>query len=258
MNQFSFNLPASLSQARLTDLLCAVAPDTDLLRSCVEKAPTLPEYQSAKAYGSELETPTEPSLLNSHMPSVPNKISNKSSVTLVERRHEPNSATYIYVHPKYGALFAHLGEKSLTDQGLHERESNLSEGDFSSPFQSPLQSPLRSGFHDRTNSRTNSPSKLRDLTTQDDNGDLWLGANGLDDWQRKHERKNLQGQVLASHNRARCKLRFTMRNLTLMSYAAASELRLPRPTLSSRSNSASNSISDSGRRAGFSKLVEMA
>ena len=44
----------------------------------------------------------------------PLNITNKSSCTLVEKRLKPTSSTYIYVHPQYGALFAHLATPSNT------------------------------------------------------------------------------------------------------------------------------------------------
>ncbi|CAD6575741.1 MAG: hypothetical protein CYPHOPRED_005785 [Cyphobasidiales sp. Tagirdzhanova-0007] len=146
-------------------------------------------YQTASIFDSGTGALSKLSSPPLQTPSLPHKISNKSSLTLVEKRHEPNASTYIYVHPKFGALFAHIAAKPNEDEDPRQPELKALDLESSDPFHSPMLSPLRGGFHSRSSSGVSSPSRLRNITSQDDNGDLWLGAEGLVEWQREQQNK---------------------------------------------------------------------
>ena len=85
----------------------SVAPATPVLHSFdyAAETPGAPPLQSFEMT-DELGVP----LISRE----PLNITNKSSCTLVEKRLKPTSSTYIYVHPQYGALFAHLATPSNT------------------------------------------------------------------------------------------------------------------------------------------------
>jgi hypothetical protein len=69
-----------------------------------------------------------------------------------------------------------------------------------SPFNSPSTSPSRSRYHSRTASR-DSASRLRQAASLDLNGDLWLGAQGIAEWEREHRERVRR---INETNRGRC------------------------------------------------------
>ena len=195
--------PLLLVQACLTDSLCVVAFILEQSSEMPKAASSPASYQTASIFDSGTGALSKLSSPPLQTPSLPHKISNKSSLTLVEKRHEPNASTYIYVHPKFGALFAHIAAKPNEDEDPRQPELKALDLESSDPFHSPMLSPLRGGFHSRSSSGVSSPSRLRNITSQDDNGDLWLGAEGLVEWQR--EQQNKESDSRQQHrNRSRC------------------------------------------------------